>query len=118
MWVSIGTIYLLSMVFFVYSMVYTNRRERTLIANQALLSEKDTDHVATRCSQLSLAFELSPREKDVLELIAQGRDASYVAAKLFISENTVRSHVKSIYNKIGIHSRQELFSLVNDKGSE
>ena len=52
----------------------------------------------------------------MLVLLAQGRDAPFIAKKLFITENTVRSHVKKIYVKMGIHSRQELFDLVHPEG--
>ena len=54
---------------------------------------------------------LSPREIEVAELLMKGHTVSAIAGKLFISENTTRGHAKSIYQKLDIHSRQELVDL-------
>lgn len=57
------------------------------------------------------AAGLSSREAEVLQLILAGRDVPYIAAALYLSKNTVRTHVKSIYAKYGVHARQELIDL-------
>lgn len=54
---------------------------------------------------------LSPREREVAELLMKGHTVSAIAGKLYISENTTRGHSKSIYKKLGIHTRQELVDL-------
>jgi DNA-binding NarL/FixJ family response regulator len=51
---------------------------------------------------------LSRRELEVQELLAQGLGTAHIARKLSISVFTVRNHKKSIYEKLGVHSRQEL----------
>jgi LuxR family maltose regulon positive regulatory protein len=51
--------------------------------------------------------ELTPREKAVLELLARGRSKREIAQELAVSFNTVHSHTKSIYRKLGVSSRQE-----------
>jgi DNA-binding NarL/FixJ family response regulator len=51
---------------------------------------------------------LSPRERDVYELMAQGRSNKEIARTLFISESTAKVHVRHIYEKLGVHSRAEL----------
>jgi DNA-binding NarL/FixJ family response regulator len=51
------------------------------------------------------AVELSGREHEVLRLIVEGRDNAAIAAELFISPNTVKSHVASIFAKLDVESR-------------
>jgi LuxR family maltose regulon positive regulatory protein len=50
---------------------------------------------------------LSPRELEVLRLLPSGFTAEELADQLIISVNTLRSHLKSIYAKLGVHSRHE-----------
>ena len=45
-------------------------------------------------------------------LLAQGRDAQFVSDALYLSRNTVKSYQKSIYVKLGVHSKQEIIELV------
>lgn len=52
--------------------------------------------------------QLTPTEFQVLRLIGQGKSNDEIAAALFISKNTVRSHIKSIYSKLNTHSRLQL----------
>ena len=62
-------------------------------------------------------LELSPREREVLELIAKGFVNKEVAAQLNIAYETVKGHTKNIYEKLHVHSRSEaLMKLVADEG--
>ena len=61
---------------------------------------------------------LTTRERDVFNLYIVGRSAPYIAEKLVISESTVKSHLQHIYTKCGVHSRQELISLVETTSKE
>ena len=111
--VSLLSVYALSISLFTFSRIVANRNEKRLIAKQAIHAETAVDRVVESCAILSEQHGLSAREAEVLSYLAQGRDAAYISEKLYISENTVRSHVKSIYRKVGLHNRQELFDLVN-----
>lgn len=53
---------------------------------------------------------LSPREREVFDLVARGRSNAEVAAHAFISETTVKTHVGSILKKLGLSSRSELIA--------
>jgi NarL family two-component system response regulator YdfI len=50
---------------------------------------------------------LSKREQEVLALLARGAANKEIAARLYISERTVKAHVTSIFNKLGVNSRAE-----------
>jgi DNA-binding CsgD family transcriptional regulator len=54
------------------------------------------------------AFALSPRERDVATLVAQGLDTTAIAERLYISPWTVQDHCKAIFEKTGTHTRKEL----------
>src|SRR5919204_1614170 len=59
---------------------------------------------------------LTPRERDVLELIAQGLDNYRIAKQLGISEKTVRNHASTVFDKIGANSRAQAVALARDAG--
>jgi DNA-binding NarL/FixJ family response regulator len=50
---------------------------------------------------------LTPREKEILTLITQGMSTIVIAETLFISPQTVRNHIKSIYEKLQVHSKAQ-----------
>ncbi|PUA81972.1 DNA-binding response regulator [Nocardioides currus] len=55
----------------------------------------------------STALKLTERELEVLRLVARGLNNREVAKELFISENTVKNHVRNILEKLQLHSRME-----------
>ncbi len=65
----------------------------------------DSFHVSTPEAPAELA--LSPREREVLHYLAQGYRYKEIAEALFISPETVRSHLRSIYDKLHVRSRTE-----------
>ena len=66
----------------------------------------------------SIAAVLSARELEVLLLLDEHLATDEIAKRLFISEHTVRSHVKSLLRKLGVSSRREaLEALANARGS-
>lgn len=58
---------------------------------------------------------LTDREAQVMGLVCHGRSKSYIAETLFVSENTVKAYSKSLYVKLGVHSKQELIDLVESQ---
>lgn len=63
---------------------------------------------------LSRTWGLTEREGEVFKLLAKGRTQPWVAENLGISESTVNPHVRHIYGKAGVNSRQDLLDLVQD----
>jgi DNA-binding NarL/FixJ family response regulator len=58
--------------------------------------------------------ELTNREKQALSMVIMGLTNLEIAQKLFISENTVKSHLNTAYKKLGVHSRAEAQRLITD----
>jgi DNA-binding CsgD family transcriptional regulator len=56
---------------------------------------------------------LTKREKDACNLIRQGIDAKEIAKRLYISPHTVKTHIKRIHLKLGVHTRAELVAALN-----
>lgn len=71
------------------------------------------DPIAAACADLANKHGLSGREAEVFDLLARGNTRASIADKLCISENTVRVHVKNIYAKLYIHSKQQLIDMVD-----
>jgi DNA-binding NarL/FixJ family response regulator len=83
-----------------------------LLTEFALLARREDGE---RPQQLS-APKLTDREMQVLKLIARGMNNRDIAKELFISENTVKNHVRNILEKLQIHSRMEAVMVaVRDK---
>jgi DNA-binding CsgD family transcriptional regulator len=62
---------------------------------------------------LCRAYALSRREREVVGAVVAGLDTRAVTERLFISRHTVQDHLKSVFGKIGIHSRRELLAKFN-----
>lgn len=61
--------------------------------------------------------ELSPREREVLTLVSQGHTNKAIAAQLFVSPNTVKSHVSSLMSKMQATSRAQLAAIAARDGA-
>lgn len=64
------------------------------------------------CLVLAEKWGLTKRESEIVALMVKGRDRQVIAEKLYISDGTVKVHTRNIYQKMGIHSKQELIDLV------
>jgi NarL family two-component system response regulator YdfI len=62
------------------------------------------------------SINLTEREQEVLEAVARGERSKEVAAHLGISERTVKAHLASIYNKLGVDSRAAAIAVASQRG--
>ena len=63
----------------------------------------------------ALAFGLSTREREILRHLARGRTLPSVADKMCLSYTTVKTHVSHIYQKVGVHTRDELLEMLGQR---
>jgi len=73
-------------------------------------------HIAQQLAQRALRNELSVREREILQLVAQGMKNREIADKLCISEFTARNHVISLLDKLGTRDRTEATAVAIKRG--
>lgn len=78
----------------------------------AVSGANDADGLRTMAADRGL----SERETDVFLLLAHGHSRRYICDRLFIADGTASTHISRIYEKMGVSSKQELLSLVQDGG--
>ena len=89
--------------------------ERSMIAN--VLSRLSRNNKPVKVSaETENINELSEREKQIVRLIGQGYKNKRISTQLSISETTVRHHLTSIYNKLGVSDRLELLVYAHRHG--
>jgi DNA-binding NarL/FixJ family response regulator len=81
--------------------------EGLLVNSPVLLQPVLGQMMISREEQLELIEELTARESEVLQLLAQGLANKQIALALGISEHTVKFHISSIYAKLGVTNRTE-----------
>jgi len=89
----------------------------------SIVSDKWNDRIGILCMchlqqdlhAFSHRYALSPRQTDILRHIISGRSQGQTAEALFLSLSTVKSHTTSLYNRLGISSRSELFALLRSE---
>lgn len=85
-------------------------REGKIAAPRALLGFALKDHSTGNMN------DLSNRQREVLHLVADGLSNSQAAQKLFLSESSIKQHLRSIYRVLGVRNRTEAARLFRDSG--
>jgi two-component system NarL family response regulator len=89
---------------------------RAVVTGQSLISPSMASKLLNEFTSLAKRAEerqsvptprLTDRELEVLKLVAQGMSNREIATELYISENTVKNHVRNILEKLHLHSRME-----------
>ena len=69
-----------------------------------------------KVSEVTASYGLTGRESEILFLLAQGKKPAQIENQLYVASSTVKTHVKHIYQKLGIHSRDEMLELLGMEG--
>lgn len=91
---------------YAYLFLFTERDFRALSS-----IARDADRFDDACRLIASEFGLSKREAEILPFALKGRTGERIASEFFISKSTVDTHLRRIYAKCGVHSRQELIDL-------
>ena len=102
-----------ALVLIVASLLFSLQQQWQSEAAPAPQTDNARAGLDAQCRELAAAGGLTERECDVLCLLARGNSLKGIADKLVVSENTVKSHRRHIYQKLGINSRQSLIDLID-----
>lgn len=82
-------------------------------------SEDTTPAISSRrvCDEICSVYSLTKREGEILLLLTKGRSALAIGETLGLSVETVKTHMKNVYKKLDVHSKQELLDLVEQCGT-
>ena len=69
------------------------------------------EHIGARCDEIAKQCRLTPREDEILRLLARGKTNTQIEKELFIAAGTLKAHIQHIYVKTGVHSKKELAAL-------
>ena len=98
------------LVLFSYVFLFTERDFGSL--SEIVTS---TDSLEDACEAIAREYGLSDREGEILPFALRGRTSERISQELHISKSTVDTHLRRIYAKAGVHSRQELIDLSEAK---
>lgn len=100
-----------------YLLKDTTTEELVSALRQVYAGERYLPHgIATRLADRLVRPTLTPRELDVLRLVAKGRTNKELASAMFVSEETVKTHMKALFLKLGVHDRAEAVSVSLKRG--
>ena len=90
---------------------------RRVAAGQRVLDESMVNRALDRMAQRQdVSSTLSARETEIVKMVAAGLRNKEIAGKLSIGEGTVKSHLHTIYEKLGVHGRVELTLYAQERG--
>lgn len=70
------------------------------------------DSITAACTAMAREYHLTPRETEVFDMLAHGRNVAYMQQALTLSRNTIKTHVANVYGKLDVHSHQQLIDMV------
>lgn len=75
-----------------------------------------TPLLALRLAHRAIAAELTPRESEVLQLLADGKTNKEIATALQVEPGTIKSHIQSLFKKLGTSNRSEAINVASKRG--
>jgi DNA-binding CsgD family transcriptional regulator len=101
------------------SCAVTSEEELPLPASCAVAPEEESPEekmgrFKRKCMVIADTYLLSKRESEVLLLLAKGHNSSTIQKTLYISAGTANTHMRHVYAKLNVHSRQELINLIEE----
>lgn len=110
---------LFSGLYLLYKFLKSNKEKNILLEKENIRIHDELQLLTSNLSNQGFTkidlsvFKLTERQLEIIELIRQGKTNKEIANTIFISENTVKYHLKVIYDIMNIENRSEFFKLIN-----
>lgn len=89
--------------------------ENTLARALSIMPTDRKQRFQDRCRAVIERYGLTEREGEIMIMFAKGRNLPYVQEELCLSKSTVSTHRQHIYQKLGVHSAQEMIDLIQEE---
>jgi len=89
--------------------------ENTLARALSIMPTDRKQRFQDRCRAVIERYSLTEREGEIMIMFAKGRNLPYVQEELCLSKSTVSTHRQHIYQKLGVHSAQEMIDLIQEE---
>ena len=111
---TLGVVYVISIACAVLLMLAGNFVFSGTVMNKALniMPTDNRRRFVERCEAVIRDYGLTEREGEVMIMFAKGRNLPYVQQELCLSKGTVSTHRQHIYQKLNVHSAQEMIDLI------
>ena len=96
------------------SIAIQDRLAFTLEDRAQQVKSSGTDALEAACDGVAERYQLTNREREILTYLSQGYSLPYIRNELYIAQSTIDTHVRHIYKKMGIHSKEELITEVRE----
>jgi DNA-binding CsgD family transcriptional regulator len=95
-------------------LIITNAIRNTRKDGGGQAGQQEPPHAQGTLESITAKYGLTKRESEIASFLVKGYSFPQIANTLYLSINTVRTHVKSLYRKTGIHKKQQLIALIEN----
>lgn len=103
------------LIYCVVGVVFARYYQKLIFRSPPQLIKKSDTNISTTFGE---KYGLSTRELEVIKLLIEGKSYKEISGELFISLNTVKTHIRNIYPKLNVSSRHEIPNLFNNLNGE
>lgn len=108
-----STVFALIIVFIILMILPSLHKHLSLIINQHIFLFRLYDNKSEKVEDTINKYPgLTSRENEIVDLLLKGRTYKMIAEELYLSENTIKTHIKNIYAKYNINSKAELIKIL------
>ena len=113
--IALVCLYIVTVAFAIASRKSTRDYDKSESLTSDKVPSQSEEGLDRPVDDISRRFNLTQRESQTLALLVEGRNVPFIADSLGLSADTIRTYIKGIHAKLGVHSRQDLISFVRSE---